>query len=53
MRIRSEKHLSNITKRGKVNTDKDDQDGYTVGPLVLGFFLFVILGSGTLIDTYI
>ena len=47
MRIRSNKHSKNITKRGKNPLRKKDESGSTVGPIVLAFFLFVIVGSGT------
>ncbi|DAZ97529.1 TPA: hypothetical protein N0F65_003015 [Lagenidium giganteum] len=47
MRLRSQKHLNNITKRGLVTqTDKvQKESGYSLGPWLMGFFLFVVVGS--------
>lgn len=47
-RLRSEKFDENVTKRGKVTGQKavDKRDnGYTVNPILLGFFFFVLVGS--------
>ncbi|CDJ58174.1 Ribosome associated membrane domain-containing protein, putative [Eimeria maxima] len=36
----------NITKRGQVSESKQKRGkGYPVGPIVLGLFLFVVVGS--------
>jgi hypothetical protein len=43
-RLRSEKYHENITKRGKVEMKKKDE-GISVGPIMLAFFLFVVVGS--------
>ncbi|RMX64885.1 hypothetical protein KXD40_005689 [Peronospora effusa] len=45
IRLRSEKHLANITKRGLVSQPEKEEKGYSVGPLLLGFFVFVLVGS--------
>ena len=46
-RAKSAKFSKNITKRGKVNEGKKDKDsGASIGPYVIAFFLFVIVGSG-------
>jgi len=47
LRARSEKFHQNIKKRGNVPVSKKE-DGFTVGPIVLGFFLFVVVGSAIL-----
>jgi len=46
-KLRSEKFQNNITKRGKVPIPKKEQP-FTVGPIVLGFFVFVVVGSAIL-----
>ncbi|RRT41780.1 hypothetical protein BHM03_00019566, partial [Ensete ventricosum] len=41
-----EKFQKNITKRGSVpETTVKKGNGYPVGPAVLGFFIFVVIGS--------
>jgi hypothetical protein len=48
MRLKNAKHKDNINKRGSVpkSLSKTDSDGsLTVGPLLLAFFLFVVVGS--------
>uniref|UniRef100_A0A0D9X0U1 Stress-associated endoplasmic reticulum protein n=1 Tax=Leersia perrieri TaxID=77586 RepID=A0A0D9X0U1_9ORYZ len=35
----------NITKRGSVPETVKKGNGYPVGPIVLGFFVFVVVGS--------
>ena len=45
MRLRSDKHNGNINKRGNVSTGSRKESKYTVGPILLGFFLFVVVGS--------
>ncbi|CAN6472332.1 unnamed protein product [Victoria cruziana] len=35
----------NITKRGAVPETYKKKDDYPVGPIVLGFFIFVVIGS--------
>jgi len=47
LRAKREKFYQNITKRGKVPVVKKDE-GFTVGPVVLGFLLFVVVGSAIL-----
>jgi len=44
----NEKFSSNIAKRGKVPVTAKKEQGFTVGPIVLGFFIFVIVGSALL-----
>lgn len=53
MRMRSEAHATNIEKRGSVPksrsvipTQNKRNEGLTIGPIVLAFFLFVVVGSG-------
>ncbi|TYZ57961.1 hypothetical protein PybrP1_008416 [[Pythium] brassicae (nom. inval.)] len=48
MRLRSEKHLSNITKRGLVSKPEKKESGYGIGPVLLGFFVFVLVGSSVI-----
>ena len=43
--LRSKKFDGNITKKGLVNKVEEKPDGPKVGPIVLGFLLFVVLGS--------
>jgi len=47
VRAKNEKYHENITKRGKVEVAKRDSQ-MPVGPVVLGFFLFVVVGSALL-----
>eukprot|EP00699_Malawimonas_sp_californiana_P000935 EC714598.1.p3 GENE.EC714598.1~~EC714598.1.p3 ORF type:complete len:68 (+),score=3.20 EC714598.1:83-286(+) len=43
---KNEEYASNVNKRGHVpETKKAKAGGYTVGPILLGFFLFVVVGS--------
>ncbi|KAK8575496.1 hypothetical protein V6N12_063168 [Hibiscus sabdariffa] len=35
----------NITKRGAVESSAKKGNGYPVGPILLGFFVFVVVGS--------
>eukprot|EP00296_Roombia_truncata_P003287 JP439464.1.p1 GENE.JP439464.1~~JP439464.1.p1 ORF type:complete len:58 (-),score=14.33 JP439464.1:223-396(-) len=42
-----EQYNSNVNKRGAVSAGKS-KSGSTVGPIVLGFFLFVVVGSALL-----
>ncbi|KAL6067225.1 Ribosome associated membrane protein RAMP4 [Balamuthia mandrillaris] len=46
LRQRSEKFHKNIEKRGLVQSEKKKDSMPPVGPIVLGFFLFVVVGSG-------
>ncbi|EQC38690.1 hypothetical protein SDRG_04385 [Saprolegnia diclina VS20] len=50
LRLRSQAHADNITKRGHVaSSARGPRDaGYRVGPMLLGFFVFVIVGSSLL-----
>ncbi|KAI9905133.1 hypothetical protein PsorP6_013827 [Peronosclerospora sorghi] len=45
IRLRSDKHLANITKRGHVSQPRKEEKGYGIGPILLGFFVFVLVGS--------
>ncbi|TDH72581.1 hypothetical protein CCR75_001568 [Bremia lactucae] len=45
MRLRSEKHLANITKRGNVAQPPKADNNYGVGPMLFAFFVFVLVGS--------
>jgi hypothetical protein len=47
LRQKNEKYHSNITKRGKVELGKREE-GNSLGPLVLGFLVFVVVGSALL-----
>lgn len=44
---KSERYHSNILKRGKVEFNKRTEKLGT-GPIILGFFLFVVVGSALL-----
>jgi hypothetical protein len=43
-RLRSDKYNANVTKRGKVVSKEPRDNDYTVSPLLLGFFFFVLVG---------
>jgi len=43
-RIRNQQFEQNINKRGKVRVS-EKKEGSSLGPLVIGFFLFVVVGS--------
>ncbi|CAG0907288.1 unnamed protein product [Cyprideis torosa] len=46
MRIANEKATKNITQRGNVpKTLKSTSNDYSVGPWLLGLFIFVVCGS--------
>eukprot|EP00331_Platyophrya_macrostoma_P029057 CAMPEP_0176453850 /NCGR_PEP_ID=MMETSP0127-20121128/29511_1 /TAXON_ID=938130 /ORGANISM="Platyophrya macrostoma, Strain WH" /LENGTH=66 /DNA_ID=CAMNT_0017842843 /DNA_START=59 /DNA_END=259 /DNA_ORIENTATION=- len=46
MRIRSQLHDQNIDKRGKVPKSRvKKEEKFAVGPVLLGVFLFVVVGS--------
>lgn len=47
MRLKSETHMGNITRRGKVKPSlkKDASSAYPAGPILLGFLIFVVIGS--------
>jgi len=47
-RLRSEKYAENINKRGVVVSGKKTAKKSNLGPLVVGFFLFVVVGSAIL-----
>jgi len=49
-RLRSEKFSKNVDKRGNVpiGLAAKREKGYAVGPILLGFFLFVVVGSSLL-----
>ena len=49
MRKKSEKFDENINKRGAVSSGKQEENnGLGVGPIVVGFILFVVIGSSIL-----
>ena len=46
-RLKSEQYNKNIERRGKVpKSTTPKKEGHTVGPVLLAFFLFVVVGSG-------
>lgn len=46
---KTEKYHKNIDKRGKVpKSTLRNKSPFTVGPIMLGFFLFVVVGSALL-----
>ena len=45
MKLRSNIHNNNITKRGNVNKSLRNKDDKSVGTWVLGTFIFVVVGS--------
>jgi hypothetical protein len=48
IRLRNKKHSENVTKRGNVTLSSGKENtGSTVGPVLLGLFLFVVVGNGT------
>jgi len=47
LRQKSDKFHENITKRGKVEVSKKDE-GSSLGPIVIGFLIFVVIGSALL-----
>ena len=47
-RAKSDKFAKNIDKRGNVSGGKKRESGLRVGPIMLGFFLFVVVGSAIL-----
>ena len=47
-RLRSDKYAANINKRGVVVEGKKEKKKSSLGPLVIGFFLFVVVGSAVL-----
>ena len=40
-RLRSDKHSQKVTKRGVVSEKKEKKGKAPIGPLMIGFFLFV------------
>ncbi|WOL18618.1 stress-associated endoplasmic reticulum protein 2-like [Canna indica] len=42
---KTERFQKNITKRGSVPPTAKKANDYPVGPIVLGFFIFVVVGS--------
>ena len=53
MKLLSETHMSNMGKKGSVPASREvtaiqkvKDEGVTVGPILLAFFLFVVVGSG-------
>ncbi|GAQ88028.1 Ribosome associated membrane protein RAMP4 [Klebsormidium nitens] len=47
-KVKSDKFQKNILKRGEVPKTSKKEAKYPVGPIVLGFFLFVVVGSAIL-----
>eukprot|EP00293_Proteomonas_sulcata_P006006 CAMPEP_0184330204 /NCGR_PEP_ID=MMETSP1049-20130417/144558_1 /TAXON_ID=77928 /ORGANISM="Proteomonas sulcata, Strain CCMP704" /LENGTH=68 /DNA_ID=CAMNT_0026652621 /DNA_START=667 /DNA_END=873 /DNA_ORIENTATION=- len=45
---KSERFDGNINKRGNVKLSSKKEKQFTVGPVVLAFFLFVVVGSSLL-----
>lgn len=46
MRMKSDAYNKNIEKRGNVPSSlSKKEDKFPVGPVLLGFFLFVVVGS--------
>ena len=50
MQKSKEKFDGHVTKRGTSGTQPTDKTAnkYTVGPMLLGFFLFIVVGSALL-----
>ncbi|EKX34982.1 hypothetical protein GUITHDRAFT_155606 [Guillardia theta CCMP2712] len=48
LKQKSERFDSNINKRGNVKLSSKKEKQFTVGPIVLAFFLFVVVGSSLL-----
>tara|TARA_B100000519_G_scaffold183083_1_gene176427 strand:- start:26 stop:292 length:267 start_codon:yes stop_codon:yes gene_type:complete len=50
LQAKQKKFNSNIHKRGMVdiNSSTKDKEKFTVGPVVLAFFIFVVIGSSLL-----
>ena len=47
-RLKSEKYSKNINKRGNVKMNDPRGQTPSIGPILLGFFLFVVAGSAIL-----
>mmetsp|Transcript_36120 Transcript_36120/g.111770 ORF Transcript_36120/g.111770 Transcript_36120/m.111770 type:complete len:106 (-) Transcript_36120:58-375(-) len=47
-RLRSDKYAANVNKRGVVETKKEKTTKSKIGPIMIGFFLFVVVGSSVL-----
>ncbi|EAR93093.3 ribosome associated membrane protein RAMP4 (macronuclear) [Tetrahymena thermophila SB210] len=45
MKLKSNLHNKNVTNRGKVPSSLKSKEEKSVGPWVLGIFLFVVVGS--------
>lgn len=45
MKLRSDIHNSNVTKRGNVSKTLRNKDDKSVSTLVVGVFIFVVIGS--------
>jgi len=48
LKQKSERFDGNINKRGSVKLSSKKEKQFTVGPVVLAFFLFVVVGSSLL-----
>lgn len=48
LKTKQEKFEKNITKRGMVEPRSSENSGLGVGPYVVAFFLFVVVGSAIL-----
>ena len=46
LRRRSDQFQKNITKRGTIDNTPKEPEGSNLGPVVIGLFLFVVVGSG-------
>jgi hypothetical protein len=46
MRVANEKHAKNVLNRGNIpKTLRPQEEKYSVGPWLLGLFIFVVCGS--------
>eukprot|EP00285_Hemiselmis_virescens_P013166 CAMPEP_0173379680 /NCGR_PEP_ID=MMETSP1356-20130122/2523_1 /TAXON_ID=77927 ORGANISM="Hemiselmis virescens, Strain PCC157" /NCGR_SAMPLE_ID=MMETSP1356 /ASSEMBLY_ACC=CAM_ASM_000847 /LENGTH=68 /DNA_ID=CAMNT_0014333055 /DNA_START=44 /DNA_END=250 /DNA_ORIENTATION=+ len=48
LKQKTERFDTNINKRGSVQKTSKKEKPFTVGPVVLAFFLFVVVGSSLL-----
>ncbi|KAH3744660.1 hypothetical protein Pelo_13933 [Pelomyxa schiedti] len=48
LRAKEEKFEGNVTRRGMVDAAKKEKSTLGVGPIVIGFLLFVVVGSAIL-----
>jgi len=45
-KLRNKQFQSNVTKRGNVKQTERKESSSNLGPWMIGFFLFVVVGSG-------